>query len=65
MKNIRGWRKYSIALLSLVFAFVSVLVGKMADVIFFQVISAVLFLYGAANAANHYSSNKTEKDDNI
>jgi len=63
MINLRGSRKYSIALLSLVFAFIALMTSKMTDVIFFQIVSAVLFLYGAANAANHYSStNDTKKD---
>ena len=56
--NIRGFRKYSIALLSLIFSFIALMTAKMTDVIFFQVVSAVLFLYGAANAANHFSTKK-------
>ena len=35
----------------------------MNDVIFFQIVSAILFLYGTANAANHFSNNKTEKNE--
>jgi hypothetical protein len=54
--EIRGFRKYSIALLTLVFSFIALMCSKMNDVIFFQVVSAVLFLYGAANAANHFST---------
>jgi hypothetical protein len=53
--KIRGFRKYSIALLSLLFSFVALMCAKMTDVIFFQIVTAVLLLFGAANAANNYS----------
>lgn len=56
----RGTRKYSIALLALIFSFVALMSNKMTDNNFVQCVLLVLGLYGAANFANHQASAKAE-----
>jgi hypothetical protein len=59
--ELRGWRKYSIALLSLIFSFVGLMSNKIDGNIFFNCIVAILGLYGAANFANHQASAKADE----
>jgi hypothetical protein len=56
--EIRGLRKFIIALLSLLFGFVGLMNGDISDVIYFQLNTAILLLYGASNAANQFTHSK-------
>ena len=56
MKKIEGWRKFSIALLSLILSFVGLSQGWIESGSWTAIVGLVVGLYGAANVGEHIAS---------